>query len=113
MFGYSVNLKERNDVWNGYGQSLPYVLVLVCVFLAICPVLSVPFFLWWAFSGFLSFPLFLCHFHCFSLYFFPLLTSIRTESFLLLFCFWTYDRNKVLQASSGYTGLYMDTVDKM
>ncbi len=21
MFGYRVNLKERNDVWNGYGQS--------------------------------------------------------------------------------------------
>jgi hypothetical protein len=108
MFGYSVNLKERNDVWNGYGQSLAYVLVLVCVFFGhlscfVCSFLPVVGILWFTVISTVS------------LYIFSLcvLAGIRTESFLLLFCFWTYDRNKVLQASSGYTGLYMDAVDKM
>jgi hypothetical protein len=110
MFGYRVNLKERNDVWNGCGQSLAYVLVLVCVFFdhlscLVCSFLPVVGILWFSVISSVS------------LYIFSLLwcwvpASIRAESFLLLLCFWTYDRNKVLQVI-GYTGLYMDAVDKM
>lgn len=109
MFGYRVNLKERNDVWNGYGQSWAYVLVLVFVFFghlscfvrSFLPVVGI---LW--FSAISSVSLYI-----FSLLWCWVLAGIRAESFLLLLCFWTYDRNKVLQAS-GYTGLYMDAVDK-
>lgn len=110
MFGYRGNLKERNDVWNGYGQSLAYVLVLVCVFFGhlscfVCSFLPVVGILWFSVISTASL-------YIFSLLWCWVLAGIRTESFLLLFCFWTYDRNKVLQAS-GYTGLYMDAVDKM
>ncbi len=54
-------LISRKEMMSGMVMDNPGLMFwsLFLFFLAICLVLSVPFFLWWAFSGFLPFPLFL------------------------------------------------------
>ncbi len=85
--------------WSLFVCFFGHLSCLVCTFL---PVVGI---LWFSVISSVSL-------YIFSLLWCWVLAGIRAESFLLLLCFWTYDRNKVLQAS-GYTGLYMDAVDKI